>query len=240
MANLKTKTLGVYKIDFFGEKICAAFSGKSFGNTRRQDFVSCLGIHPENLVTLKQVHSANIVRVSSLNRPSDQCQADGLITQMSGIALGILTADCAPVFFYDPVRHVVGLAHAGWKGIVQEMIAKMAQAFRQNYKTSPSDLKVAIGPMIHKCCYEVGDEFQDFLGDFYEKKAGMVKGRVDLNMAIYEQLTREGISLENIFDTKICTCCSHSEFYSVRGLKATDQRILSVISLADSLDSKEK
>lgn len=234
MTHLKSKTLGVYKIDFFGEQVAAAFSGRIFGNNRRQDFVACLGIHPENLVTLKQVHSANIVRVSVSNRPSDQCQADGLITQMPGIALGVLTADCAPVFFYDPVNKVVGLAHAGWKGIVQEMIVKMVQAFKHNYRSNSRELLVAVGPMIHKCCYEVGDEFKDFLGEFYEKKTGMLKGRVDLNLAVHDQLSREGIPAQNIFDSKICTCCSHSEFYSVRALNATDERILSVISMVDA------
>lgn len=112
------------------------------------------------LVTAYQVHSPTALRVTEPWEPGAAPQADALVTDRPGLALGILTADCAPVLFADAEAGVIGAAHAGWKGAlggvleatVQEMLALGARAER---------ISAAVGPHIAQGSYEVGPEFRD-------------------------------------------------------------------------------
>lgn len=231
---VKETQQGVHVVDYFGNEVLAAFSGRAYDASRRNEFLKEIGVHPENLVLLNQVHSANLVLVSKEKRPEPECKADGMLTKTPGLTLGILTADCVPVFFYDPEHKVVGIAHAGWRGIYHGISKKMIQAFRQNFLSSPQTMKIIIGPAIRKCCYEVGAEFADFFPDFYRsRKNGKGQnggaGRMDLIAAVQADLTSEGISADHIFDTDLCTACNQDRFFSYRK-EATQERILSVVS----------
>ena len=228
---------GIYALDCFGPQVTAGFSGREFDAARRSDFLKLAGFAPEKLVLLKQVHSANIVLVSSCYRPGKETQADGMITQIPGVALGILTADCVPVFFCDLSKGVVGITHAGWRGIHHGIIRKMAQAFKQNFMSRSEDIQVAFGPAARKCCYEVGYEFAHIFPDFYSAKAELKshKGCMDLIGAIVRELEDEGVRADQIFDSKKCTCCQNDKYFSYRADHGTSERILSVISLKETV-----
>jgi YfiH family protein len=117
-----------------------------------------MGLKPEALVTLYQIHSPTVVTVEEPWRPGESPKADGAVTSRRGLALGILTADCAPVLFADPGAGVIGAAHAGWRGaftgVLEETVAAMARLGAE-----PKRIRAAIGPCIAQPSYEVGPEF---------------------------------------------------------------------------------
>ncbi|MBI3306989.1 MAG: peptidoglycan editing factor PgeF [Candidatus Omnitrophica bacterium] len=228
---------GIYTLDVFGPEVVVAFSGREFPNARRHDFLKSIGVDSENLVTLQQIHSANLVMVNPEMKGEKLFQADGMLTEVSQKALGILTADCVPVFFWDPEKKAAAMVHAGWRGTYQEISTKMLQALRQNFACRNASIQVALGPSIRRCCYQVGSEFGEMFEGFYypsgEKLAGdkAAHGKMDLIGAIVDQLTGEGLPVQNIHDTGICTVCENDRFFSHRHEKGTENRILSIIQI---------
>ncbi|AWK86699.1 peptidoglycan editing factor PgeF [Azospirillum thermophilum] len=115
-------------------------------------------VAPENLVTCYQVHSPTCVVVETPWAPEEAPQADAMATAVPGIALGILTADCAPVLFADNKARVIGAAHAGWKGakggVLEATVARMVEL-----GAKPGRIVACIGPCIAQRSYEVGPEF---------------------------------------------------------------------------------
>lgn len=223
---------GVYRIEHFGTEVLAGYSGREYEHTRRDAFLTELGVDPAALVQIRQIHSANLFQVEPGKRPDAESAGDGLITSELGIALGMLTADCAPIFYWDPVRRVAALAHAGWRGLYHGITGKVIQVFRQRFASRPEDVLVALGPAIRSCCYEVGREFADFFGEHYRPpvvKNG--KGRMDLVARIHSDLKAEGVVSHHIQDCEICTVCQKDRFFSARGDGGTKERILSVIQI---------
>lgn len=126
-------------------------------NRRRAQMM--VGLNDAELLTCYQIHSAAVVRVDAPWKQSDAPRADAMVTDKPGLALGILTADCAPVLFADAEAGVIGAAHAGWKGAaggvlqatIAEMVALGAQASR---------IHAVVGPCIHQASYEVGEDLR--------------------------------------------------------------------------------
>ena len=117
------------------------------------------------LITLRQVHSSVIYQVDTV--PEHPLVGDGLITNTPGLLLGIQTADCLPVLLVDPVRRAIGAFHAGWRGTLARIVEKGAGEMRRWFGTNARDLHAAIGPGVHNCCYEVGEELrQQFEAQF--------------------------------------------------------------------------
>jgi polyphenol oxidase len=114
---------------------------------------------PWPLVTLRQIHSDLIHCVTGV--PSHQLAGDGLITRTPGLLLAIQTADCLPVILVDAKRHAIGVFHAGWRGTVQRIVEKGVGEMRRYFGTQPRDIQATIGPGVHNCCYQVGQEVRD-------------------------------------------------------------------------------
>lgn len=220
---------GVYSLEAMGKKVIAGFSGREYPRDAAPAFLKELKIGGYKLATLKQIHSANIVRVRSDYGPHKP-SADGMLTTEKKVSLGILTADCVPVYYHDPKREVIGICHAGWKGTHFGIAEKMIQAMQQNFESSPKEILVTLGPYIHPCCYEVGDEFAEIFPESYKRKEKRAKGFMDLGAEIRRRLLAEGVLGKNVRDTEICTMCKNSKFYSYRAEPKTSERILSVIT----------
>jgi YfiH family protein len=144
----------------FASLNCGASTGDDLAkvNENRARVAESLGVQPDRLVTAKQVHGISVAEVT---QPFTGAlpEYDALVTRVPGLALGVLTADCAPVLFSDFTAGVVGVAHAGWRGaydgVIEATVAALVRLGAQ-----PDQLVAAVGPTIAQPSYEVSDEFQ--------------------------------------------------------------------------------
>ena len=172
------------------------------------------------LLSCYQIHSDKVITVDSAWTEADKPKADAMVTNQPNIILGILTADCAPVLFYDPVAHIIGAAHAGWQGalggILESTIAAM-QALGANRET----ICAAVGPSIAAKSYEVGKEFYDkFIQADKDTTQFFWTGRdaqhhqFDLPHFIKARL--EGAGIKKIWISDLDTYSHESLFFSYR------------------------
>jgi YfiH family protein len=190
------------------------------------------------LVSVLQVHGTQIIKVES-NDPllSEQwfgTQADGLITSASGIGLMIRTADCLPLVLYDPVKEVVALVHAGWRGTVDQIVVKTLNLFKTDYGSSVSDIQVWFGPCALSCCYQVDQKFLDALSTVSLYDAVVKRGKnwyFDIPRYNAALLKKEGVSAAQLYyEYNQCTICN--EIYcSYRRESGTESRNVTVVSL---------
>jgi polyphenol oxidase len=144
----------------FASLNCSIGSGDDLAKVaeNRRRALAALGLGPDRLVTPYQVHGRDVVVVERIWRHQDRPRADALMTGERGIALGILTADCAPVLFADPAVPLIAAAHAGWRGaltgVLEATLAAMTQAGAELTR-----IRAGIGPAIGAISYEVGPEF---------------------------------------------------------------------------------
>src|SRR5262245_53793579 len=172
------------------------------------------------LVTLYQVHSADAVTVTAPWEIAANPKADAFVTDRSGVALGILTADCAPILLADPHAHVIGAAHAGWSGalagVTESVVAAMERVGARRERIS-----AAIGPCISRPSYEVGPEFRPrfaaadpanarFFGP--SKREG--HWQFDLPGYVAHRLRQSGVRL--VETIPVCTYASEADFFSYR------------------------
>ena len=124
----------------------------------RARVADALGLPSDALLSLNQVHSADVVTVT--HATADRPRADAMVTATPGLGLGILTADCQPVLFADARAGVVGAAHAGWKGALSGVLEATLDAM-ESLGARREDTAAVIGPCISQRAYEVGPEFLD-------------------------------------------------------------------------------
>ena len=120
------------------------------------------------IITLRQIHSSLIHRVTSTDAGEDACrQGDGMLTKKRGLLLAIQTADCIPVLIADRKRRAVAAFHAGWRGTLKRIVEAGVGRMRLEFGSKPKDLVAAIGPGIGQCCYAVGEDVRnEFLSQF--------------------------------------------------------------------------
>ena len=214
---------------------------------------------PWPLITLRQVHSDLIHRVQRV--PQDHLVGDGLVTDTPGLLIGIQTADCLPVILVDTKQRAVGVFHAGWRGTVKRIVEKGVGEMRRSFGTLPRDIRAAIGPGIHKCCYEVGDEVRGYFESQFEyavdlfhkiKESDPIRERypllfltarapghselprklfLDLVEANRRQLLSAGISAKNIATSPLCTSCRPDLLFSYRAEKGVTGRLMGVAGI---------
>jgi len=181
------------------------------------------------LHVVRQVHGAAVARVRAGDDPSAiaRIEADALITDDPGVALGVFVADCIPALIVDPRTGAVAAAHAGWRGTVAGVLPSVVRALVDELGSRPDDLRVVLGPAIGSCCFEVGAEvvaaFAGELGGAAD--AGVVipsprglpgKWHVDLKAANRLLLARAGVAPGAIDDAGTCTSCDRTRFFSYR------------------------
>lgn len=194
------------------------FGTKQFGDGRNRKAI------------IKQSHSTNIQIISSSNNiPIENC--DGIITKEKQIVLSVITADCVPIIFYDPVMDIIGISHQGWKGTLKKLPQKMIQTM-QKLGSTPSAISVAIGPAINECCYEVSKERADqFMEIFGESVVSITnKYAVNLLKANNQLLKDSGVLEKNIDYFPFCTACNTEKFWSYRRDKGIKGEMLSYIN----------
>lgn len=211
------------------------------GNTfdslnNRKNFLSGLGIDYRDLVCVQQVHSINIAIVGSKDKGKGSLtfdsginDTDALITDERNVPLAVFTADCLSVFLSDMKKGVIGIVHAGWRGTQSNITGETVKLMKKKFNTEAKDLRVAFGPVMRQCCYEVGEEFKGL----FSQGLKLDGNRIFLDIAAINknQLLNLGLNEEQIVDYKICTSCQNSEFISFRKEGKTCARMMSVIML---------
>ena len=213
------------------------------------------------LVTLRQIHSDIIHFVDS--PPASQLAGDGLITATPGLYLGIQAADCLPVILVDPKRRAVGVFHAGWRGTIKRIVEKGVGEMHRHFGSRPRDLKAAIGPGVHGCCYEVGAEVREKFQSQFSYAAKLfreVEERdpvrekypmlfltarapghsvlpknifLDLVEANRQQLLEVGVPAKSIEASPLCTNCRPDLLFSYRAEKGKTGRMMGVVGIRE-------
>ncbi len=178
-----------------------------------------LDLAPEALLTARQVHSAKVEVVERAFAQDERPTADGFVTRTPGIALGILTADCAPVLFADATAGVIGAAHAGWPGALGGVLEATIEAMA-GLGAEAANTVAAIGPCIGKESYEVGPEYPaPFLaeepvnGRFFAEAAG---GHYQFDFPAYIAARLTALGLSEVVASGHDTCAEEDRFFSYR------------------------
>ncbi len=180
--------------------------------------LAAFGTEPEQVCALHQVHGTRILEARASRFEE---RADGMTTDRTDLTLVIGAADCHPLLFHDPVRGVVGAAHAGWRGTVQSIASTMVEMMHKRYGSDPEDLWVASGPGIQGDCYQVGTEvIEAFEAEGFDPAVAWPdeegRYRLDLFAANRGRLIRAGVQPDRIETTGHCTHCDPVRFYSHR------------------------
>lgn len=187
-----------------------------------------LGADLSRLTVAQQVHfgRAVLVEEGDVGRGSRAHEdaisdADGMVTDVPGAVLMILTADCLPVVLCDP-RGRVGAFHAGWRGALAGIAQNTVRLMIGRGGSTPAELIAVLGPAIRKCCFEVGldvaERFELASGNMKQQTVVTREGRafVDLPAFVKGELVAAGLKERNIIDVGLCTCCLPELFYSYR------------------------
>jgi polyphenol oxidase len=202
----------------------------------RDRVADAMQVSPYHLLSVHQVHSAAVVHVTAATpiRP----QVDAMVTATSGLALGILTADCQPVLFHDAKAGVIGAAHAGWRGTKDGVLQATITAM-EALGANRANIHAVIGPCISQAAYEVGPEFlQGFLDDDPANARYFTGGKGDralFNLPAFGLAQLRDAGVGQVEWTGHCTYSDADRFFSYRRTthlgEADYGRLISVIRL---------
>lgn len=201
------------------------------------DLSKVFNISEENIYRVKQVHGKDVIIIKDEENISISIkEKDGLITNKKGISLCTYHADCVPIYFYDKVNKTIGLAHAGWKGTLNNIVEIMIQNMVAHFNCNLKDVSVAIGPSIGICCYEIGCDVEMLFREKYQNNLDVIKkmnGKIYLDLWKVNKinLLNLGINENNIFTSELCTSCNIDSLYSYRKEKKTKNRMIAAIML---------
>jgi YfiH family protein len=233
----------------------------------RRSFFERLGAVAQNgdpwpSVLMRQVHSSLVHRITEM--PQQPLAGDGLITDRPGIVLSVRVADCLPVLLVDPVRRAVGAFHAGWRGTLTRIVEKGVGELRRQFGSDPAEVVAAVGPGIHRCCYEVSEDFRDKFASQFTYANGLFEEvfssdpvcrkypllfmnmrapghgepprtlHLDLVEANRRQLLVAGVREENIWISDLCTSCRTDLLFSHRKEKGVTGRMVGAIAIKKS------
>ncbi|HWM88444.1 MAG TPA: peptidoglycan editing factor PgeF [Kofleriaceae bacterium] len=184
----------------------------------RRRLAAHAGYDPDALVATRHVHGTDVWRVGE--PLPDDAEFDGMVCDRPGPVLGAFAADCIPLLFADPVSGVCGAAHAGWRGTVAGVAVNVVRRMGEAGARA-QDIRVALGPSIGACCFEVGPEV---VAEFTAALPGLDrlvvdgprKPHIDLRRATRALLERAGLAPDHIDDAPPCTRCEAERFFSYR------------------------
>jgi YfiH family protein len=214
----------------------------------RQHWCAALGLEPEHLVTLGQVHGRDAHLATKAHaghgaRPgSIQIGlGDALVTNQIGPVLMTLHADCQPVLVVDPGagrrRPAVAIAHAGWRGTVMDIVGATIAVMTAAFGTRVDDVHVVLGPAIGHCCYDVGNDVANAWREIAGADAGEAleshgdRHRFSLAAANRLLLDRAGVRAVNVETSATCTKCDGDHWFSHRGQGAQTGRFGAMIAI---------
>ncbi|MCD4686644.1 MAG: peptidoglycan editing factor PgeF [Anaerolineae bacterium] len=196
-----------------------------------------LDLDASRACTVWQVHSADTVVVHNpVQHRRWLARADGMVTNRPGVPLTMRFADCTPILLHDPVRHVIGIAHAGWRGTVLGAGVSILHTMTAAFGTQPADVQTGIGPSIGPDHYQVGEEVvaavQEVFGHADSLITRAADGSAYLNLWTANRLALERAGVTQIEVAELCTATRTDEFYSHRAENGRTGRFGAVIALA--------
>lgn len=223
----------------------------------RRRTLALMGLTPGSAIMAGLIHGDRVVAVTdrALNTGSDQAQAnpneagsnaevvqvipdcDALITDRPGLGLVATAADCVPIYLYDPVRRVIGIAHAGWRGTVAGIAGKTAKAMAERYGCALTDIHAVVGPSIGPCCFEVDDQVAQPIRQAYGLMAedllleGRLPGKYQLDLWETNRLDLRRIGVKHVAVAGECTSCGVDRLFSHRAERGQAGRGAAVIAM---------
>ncbi|EKE11025.1 MAG: hypothetical protein ACD_15C00151G0003 [uncultured bacterium] len=190
------------------------FEDSELNLENRKRFFEKIGIGENKVVAAEIVHETDVAIVDNAS-PEIMREADGLVAKDENVFLSVTVADCIPVYFYEPEQKIIAIAHCGWRGIVDGIIESSVNKVI-GLGGKAENLKVALGPGIDKCHFEIRE---DVLERFSKYPEFIIRREdkifVDLKGIIRKQLANFNINTENIEDNKECTV-EHDRYFSYR------------------------
>ncbi|MCF6340482.1 MAG: peptidoglycan editing factor PgeF [Sulfurimonas sp.] len=173
----------------------------------------------ETLVHMKQIHSDIVHTLSKNDNFSNPPICDALITDKINTPLMVMVADCSPILFYDNVKKIIAVAHAGRQGAFKNIIQNVLESFQNNFNTNIKNIYVSIGANIGNCCYRVGYEIYEEakrldLGYAIDKRDNYYY--LNISKILKTQLLVLGIKKEHIEISDECTKCNSDKYFSYR------------------------
>ncbi len=211
-------------------------------------FADAVGFDAERCISVSQIHSTDVRVVTEADAGqgyfAPECFAcDGYVTNVSGVAIGVKSADCVPILIegYDDNGRIlaVGAVHAGWRGTVGKIAVECIKKLSA-FGVNPDNVKVAIGPAICGECYSVRRDFydtvRDILGERDTKRFLKPTATKDVWLCDLREMNKEflilaGVRAENIEITEECTCCMPEKYFSHRYTGGVRGTMLSVIEM---------
>jgi len=215
---------------FRSDRIRAAFSLRSFHNKRPDDrggLSTLVGLNPNHVVKPKQVHSAEVKFVYT---PGEIAATDALISNSNSIVLSIQVADCIPLFLADPLNGVIGLVHAGWRGVEKRIIPDTINRMVQK-GASIEGMIAFMGPSIRQCCFEIGPEVSKKFPIDCLINGNQDRSFLDLQQVAINQLLGTQVLEKNILSSEECTKCNPEKYFSYRRSGSKAGRMIGVIGL---------
>jgi YfiH family protein len=198
---------------------------------------SALQIPQTGFFDVWQVHSNQVIQTDHPRLPDQpHVKADSIISNNKSVAILMLFADCVPIFLYDPIRQVIGMAHAGWKGTVHKVVSETVQAMQDAYQTRPADIIAGIGPSICSRHYQVGQDVIESVDEAFGRGSGFLidqkdgKAQLDLWQANHQILTDSGVLPAHIEIAGICTVEHPQDWFSHRGEQGKTGRFAAVMA----------
>ena len=178
-----------------------------------------IGCKKESLITLNQKHSDQVIYFKNERSVKNKLTGDAIVSEVKNIGISILTADCAPVLFYDPNKKIIGCAHSGWKGALNGIIKNTVKKFNE-LNSNNNDLIAVVGPCINKDNYKVQIDFfkkfvdRDKINENFFQKINGEQYNFDLRSFINKELTN--LNIKKIENIEMDTFSQRELFYSYR------------------------
>ena len=183
------------------------------------------------VVAVRQIHSNRVIVAEDV-AAGWLGEGDAMVTRQPGLLLSIRTADCLPILIADPESRSVAAIHAGWRGTVADVAGNAVRTMMARYGAEPSAMRVAIGPGIGPCCFEVGPEVATQFRPLFPERTDLDgRVRLDLVAANIKQLRQLGIPEGQIDASGLCTVCDPATFESYRRDREASGRMTSVIAI---------
>lgn len=217
-----------------GGNIGDDFAAVSENHRRMYDAVKA---QRDRAATTWLVHGCDVLTVDAPpNGKRWLAKADGMITDQPELPLVMRFADCVPLLFYDAAKGAIGLGHAGWRGTVKGIAARIVRAMGSAYGSRPQDIQVVIGPAISRANYPVGSDVATAAFRYYGEASGVIAvdprdGAACLDLWLANQLDLQQAGVENIEVLRLCTYEHSDEFFSHRAEQGKTGRFGVIISL---------